>query len=198
MVNSSNTIKNLSLDEARSIFMGEIVHWTEVRTHKGFKGSDLPIQPIGRLHCKKRPGHWRLLLDNEDLFSSGLQEVGTIIDMISLVKNNPRAIGYEVLWNIHPYNNSQPKMKALKIDGESPNNSTALLAGRYPFYRVYSITTWSSENTLNVNANQLVRYLLEMSSELAPEFNIIPVASLRQAGWKFALNELVGGPDSQK
>ncbi len=45
-----------------------------------------------------RAGHWRLLLDNEDLFGPRLHKVEAMPDMISRVARNPAAIGYETQW----------------------------------------------------------------------------------------------------
>lgn len=196
LVNSDNPIENLSLDQARKIFMGDISRWTDLSTSKGAAGGllDLPIEPIGRLHCVQRPGHWRLLLDNEDLFGSNMQEVGTISDMISLVSNRPGAIGYEVLWNRFRYDKSI-KLKPLKINDAAPDDSAALLTGQYPLYRVYNITTWGDAETFKAPAKNLANYLLEVCDKLDPMFGIIPFSSLKKARWKFQGDELVGGPE---
>ena len=139
-VHPENPVENITMEQARQIFAGEIYRWSELESKEGTKGPNLPIQPIGRLHCKLRPGHWRLLLDNQDLFSAALQEVGAIPDMISKVASNKRAIGYEVLWNASRYKD-RGRVKPLKINGDSPDNQEALASG----YRVYNLTTWEGK-----------------------------------------------------
>ena len=91
-VHPENPIDNITLNQAREIYQGRILRWSDIRDTNGRQGTSLKIQTVGRLHCKIRPGHWRLLLDNEDLFGPRLQEVGTIPDMISLVAAAPGAI----------------------------------------------------------------------------------------------------------
>jgi len=194
IVHPENPIEDVTLTQARRIFMGEIHRWSELRTSSGERGPDIPVQPVGRLHCKLRPGHWRLLLDNEDLFSPSLLEVGAIPDMISQVASNPGAIGYEVVWNTIRYRDSG-KVKVLRINGVSPLDQDALIKGGYPLYRVYNLTTWHGRGLTNPEAEGLVQYLLESAEDIPREHNIVPASRLREAGWRFKGDELVGGPE---
>lgn len=193
LVHSDNPIDNITLTQAQQIFMGEIHRWSELTSSKGKKGFDMPVQVVGRLHCKLRPGHWRLLLDNEDLFAPGMREVGAIPDMISQVAANPGAIGYEVLWNTLRYKD-KGKVKALSIDGYSPAKPEHLISLNYPLYRVYNLTTWEGKGVENPHAQKLVDFLLQHTKDLPAEHNIIPASLLRKAGWKFRDNELIGEP----
>jgi ABC-type phosphate transport system substrate-binding protein len=190
IVHPENPVNNISIEEARQIFMGELYHWSQLNT----KGENLPIQPIGRLHCKLRPGHWRSLLDNEDMFSPGLFEVGVIPDMITRVSNNITSIGYETIWMtrlLKPNGN----VKTLKINGYDPEDLSDLVSGRYPLYRVYTFTTWEGEGVENPEAQKLVDFLLEQADHLRDKMNIVSSSRLREAGWKFKGDELVGEPE---
>jgi len=193
LVHPENPIDDITIEQAREIFQGNIFRWSELKDRKGNWGGNIPIQPIGRLHCKKRPGHWRLLLDRNDLFSPDLQEVGAIPDMISLVASNPRAIGYEVMQMVREYQ-SKGKVKELKIGGLDPKDAQNLVSGDYPLYRTYNITTWEGENDKNPHAQKLVDMLLEEINHLDKRYGIIPASHLRQAGWQFKDNELIGEP----
>jgi|Deesub1362A_J573_1020465.scaffolds.fasta_scaffold00171_61 hypothetical protein len=194
IVHPENPIDNVTLTQARRIFMGEIHRWSELKTSTGERGPDIPIQPVGRLHCKLRPGHWRLLLDNEDLFSADLLEVGAIPDMISQVASNPGAIGYEVIWNTIRYR-EMGRVKVLRIDGYSPLDHDALVSGRYPLYRVYNLTTWQGRGVEDPRAERLVQYLLGQAEKVSKGHNIVPASRLKEAGWRFRGDELVGEPD---
>ncbi len=194
LVHPENQIDNITIDEARKIFSGEIYRWSEIKTDNGKNGLKLPIQPVGRLHCKLRPGHWRLLLDNQDLFGTGLQEVGAISDMIATVASNQSAIGYEVLLNLNRYRN-RGTVKAIKINGISPYDREQLKSGSYQLYRVYNLTTWQGKNLENHAAQRLVAYLIQHSERFGKEHHIVPASELRKAGWKFSGNELIGGPE---
>jgi len=193
LVNPENNIDDITLEQAREIFQGNIFRWSEIKDIKGTPGKNILIQPIGRLHCKKRPGHWRLLLDNSDLFSPDLQAVGAIPDMISLVASNPGAIGYEVMQMVREYQ-TKGKVKELKIGGLDPSDAQHLVSGDYPLYRTYNITTWEGENDKNPHAQKLVERLLAEIDHVDKKYGIIPASHLRQAGWEFKENELIGGP----
>jgi phosphate transport system substrate-binding protein len=193
LVHKNNLFDDISLPVIRNIFQGKYYKWSELIDKEGTPGPDIYIHAIGRLHCKARPGHWRLLLDNENLFSTRLKEVGTIPDMLSQVATHIGGIGYEVLWNIHRYQQFD-KLKFLTIDGYSPVIPEHLISGKYPLYRTYNLTTWEGEKTKNPLAHQLVSYLLKTVKEIKPEHGIIPASELRKQGWRFRGTELIGEP----
>jgi ABC-type phosphate transport system substrate-binding protein len=196
LVHPDNPINNITLEQARKIFRGEIYRWSELKKADGSFGAELPIQTITRLHCKTRPGHWRLLLKNEELFSLNMLEVGVISDMISQVASNPMAIGHASWWLAADYYKDKGKVKVLKIDGYAPNDLTALAAGNYPIYKTFYITTWKGERVENPHAKKLLEYLKGSIENQGRNYGIVPVSSLAQSGWKFKGSELVGGRDN--
>ncbi|MBI4654221.1 MAG: substrate-binding domain-containing protein [Nitrospirae bacterium] len=194
LIHPDNPIDNITLKQARQIFQGEISRWSELKTAKGGKGFDTPIQVVTRLHCKTRPGHWRILLDKEDLFTPNLIDVGAIPDMIAQVATNPKAIGFESLIEVYQYQEEKGKVKILKIDGYDPHELSHLLTLKYPLYHVYSLTTWEREGVANPKAQKLVEYLISQVELRHKEFGVIPVSQLRKAGWRFKDRELIGEP----
>lgn len=194
LVHPENPADSVSAMELRDIFQGKLYRWSQLKTRNGNPGPQWVIRPIGRLHCPLRPGHWRLLLDNPDLFSPRLYEVGSIPDMIAQVSSNKGAIGWEVLGMVDHYKNVG-KVKPLRIDGYSPTDGNAIATKRYPFYRTYNITTWEGKNVENPRARALVDYLLKEVHSLGPEFGFVPASKLSKAGWKFKGDELIGEPD---
>jgi len=195
IVHPSNPIKNISSEQARKIFQGKLSHWSDVKGASAkLKGL---VKPVGRLHCKIRPGHWRGLLKNEDLFSPRLYEVGVISDMISQVARNPNAIGWEVPLMVEVYNN-KGTVRMLKIDGHSPADLDYVLSGKYPLYRSYSLTTWETSSNRNKLAKKLVSYLQQHIEKIHTEIVYIPPSRLRKAGWKFTGDELTGEPSAAK
>ncbi len=193
IVHPDNPVENITLEEARKIFTGDIYRWSEIGSETGQRGGNSPIQPVGRLHCKLRAGHWRLLLDNEDLFSPDIIEVGAIPDVISQVSNNTRAIGYETLWMVKRFE-EKGKVKVLKVNGYGPSDHRALLTGSYPLYRVYNLTTWEGKAVANPEAVKLVDYLMGRVEYLDDKYSLVPQSKLRQTGWVFKGKELVGTP----
>ncbi len=193
---SSNSISNVSTSNARKIFRGEYVTWSEVPEHQSEldKLSGKRIQPVIRLHCKKRPGHWRALLDNQDEFSPRSQAVGTISDMIKQVSDNTNAIGYETPFMLK-INRDQGDLKIISIDGNHPDNLDKLLKAEYPLYRTYNLTTWVSDNNKNEKAEKLLTAIKKHIEDNAAQYSFIPASQLRLSGWKFKKDELIGEPD---
>ena len=192
LVHPDNPVEDIDIRQARELFRGKFYRWSEIKDLGGRRGRNIRIEAIGRLHCKLRPGHWRLLLDNEDLFSPNLTEVGTIPDMISLVARMPGAIGYEVLLMVDRYA-KQGRVKILRLNGVAPE-APALAAGRYPLYRTLNLTTWEGKAVENGKAEDLVRQLLKEAEGLEGKHGFVPAAALKKAGWKFNGDELVGEP----
>jgi len=189
LTHPNNPVTDLTADQVRSVFGGSIARWQELPGGEGF---DELIRVVGRLHCKARPGHWRLILDQEDLFSPRMDEVSTIPDMLTAVQTHPEAIGYETLWMVNSHHRD-PGVKLLSIGGVAPTDSAALAAGRYPFYRVFNISTWEGA-AANPQSDALAKYLLQNSEQLDPRFGFVPHQRLREAGWQFTGNELTAEP----
>lgn len=194
LVHPDNPIDNITFDQSRQIFQGKIYRWSELKNSAGQQGPDVTIQTIGRLHCKSRPGHWRSLLDNEDVFSPRLHDVGTIQDVIRQVSFNTAAIGgFETLFMNDRYQQKR-KLKPLRIDGLSPGEPEHLISSRYPLYFTFNLTTWERKGAENPNAQKLLDYLLQHAGNIDSRLGIIPASRLKKAGWKFEGNELIGEP----
>jgi phosphate transport system substrate-binding protein len=197
-VHPDNPVDNISSSQLRDIYRGKVVRWSEIKTASGVPGPNWTIKAIARLHCQKRPGHWRQLLETDKEFSPRLHEVGSIPDMIAQVASSRDAIGWEVLTMLDKYR-SLGTVKPLRIDGFLPSDSAALADLRYPFYRTYSLSTWVGKQVENKHADQLVEYLKKEFEKLnADKFGFVSQARLRKAGWKFKGDELIGEPAPAK
>ncbi len=193
LVHPDNPVDSVSVTELRNIFQWKLYRWSELKTRSGKPGPKWVIRPIGRFHCPLRPGHWRLLLDNPNLFGPRLYEVGSIPDMIAQVSSYRGAIGWEVLGMVEHYKNVG-RVKTLRIDGYSPTDGNAIATKRYPFYRTYNVTTWEGKGLENPKAKALVDYLRKEVQKLGPTFGFVPASKLVKAGWKFKGDELIGEP----
>ena len=192
LVNKKNPLVDITTLEARRLFRGKYNRWSEL-SDPASRIFTRRIQLTTRLHCKIRPGHWRLLLKHSDLFSPHIREVGVIPDMITRVANSPGAAGYETPYMVEHYDVRQ-KVKILRINGKSPNDDKALMEGRYPMYRAYSLTTWEGNSPRRKLARELVRFLAQYAEAERARFRIVPAARLREAGWKFKGEELIASP----
>lgn len=191
IVNPANPIDSLTLPLARDIFRGKVSRWSGVKTSGGQPGPDRGIRVVARFHCPARPGHWRLLLDNEDLFSLKVNEVRTISDMIVQVAKSADAVGWEAPGMVEYYR-TLGRVKVVAIDGHAPADTAALAAGAYPLYRTYNLTTWQGPGVENRHAQGLVEHLLREAGKIEARYGFAPAARLREAGWKFREDELIG------
>lgn len=189
VVHPDNPLENVSSKQAREIFEGQISNWSEISP-----GNNQLIKPVGRLHCKIRPGHWRSLLESADDFSPRLFEVGVIADMISQVSRSASSIGWETPLMVDVYQD-KGNVKMLNIDGHSPTDIEHVLSGKYPLYRSYSLTAWTTKSKINDEAIKLIEFLREYVETVHEDVGFIPVSRLKAAGWKFLGDELVGEPD---
>lgn len=194
LVHVANPVDNLTAEQLTNLYRGKNYRWSELKASNGQPGPPLTIRAVGRLHCQMRPGHWRLLLDNERLFSPRLVEVGSIPDMLNAVATNREAIGWEVLSMVEKYK-AGDKVKPLTINGHAPTDYQALATGNYPYYRTYTITTWEGSRVENEKARQLAEYLISAADTLDPHrFGFASAGLLRKSGWKFKGTDLVGEP----
>ncbi|MCW5203076.1 MAG: hypothetical protein QTN59_07185 [Candidatus Electrothrix communis] len=194
LINTANPLQNLPTEKIRDLFRGKIKSWSHFSSEKAPNAFQQPVKVIARFHCKQRPGHWRLILDNEELYSLRTDEVASIEDMISRIAGIKGALGYEVLWNIKHYQAAE-KVKFLQVGGADPNKGVDVASGRYPFYRVYNITSWGAESGVeNAKADALVQYILAHIDEVDPNFGLVPAHQLHQAGWGFSGDELISPP----
>jgi phosphate transport system substrate-binding protein len=185
LVNINNPVDNITFKEAQRIFQGEIHRWSEL------KGRDASIYSAVRLHCAMRPGRWRLLLANEELFGPHIHEVASINNMILSIANNQNAIGYASLWQITNHKRSKD-IKVIKIDGYDPANPSDLLFGRYPLYHTFTAAIWEGKDLENPHAGKLLEYIVKEIDKVKSTFYIVTAPSLRKAGWKFNGHELIG------
>jgi phosphate transport system substrate-binding protein len=131
LTHDDNPVTNLSQAQVRAIFSGKIINWNEVG------GPDRPIVVVTRLHCKKRPGHWKTILPDAKEFRQQRINVKSAAAMVQRVSDFSGAIGHTgATWEFEADN----KVKVVSIDGIRPTAEN-LANGRYPFYRQLSAIT---------------------------------------------------------
>lgn len=194
VTHTSNPLKNISSVEAQNIFRGEYVAWSEVPAAQKIDFSAGAIQPVVRLHCKKRPGHWRHLLKNEDLMSPRLYEVGVIPDMIQQVANDKLAIGMETVFMLDVHK-KHGEVNVLTIDGHHPSQDDFVLNGEYPIYRTLNLTTWQGEGGNYKLAAEIVEEIKQYIETNGAQYGIIAPSKLKKSGWQFHNDELISEPD---
>lgn len=165
LTHRDNSISNISSQQARDIFSGKITNWQELG------GKDQNIVVVTRLHCKKRPGHWKTILPDAREFGPQRLNVKSAADMVKRVSDFPSAIGHTgSAWAFGPAS----KVKALNIDTHAPTAEN-LKKGLYPFYRQLSAVT---SKTASAELVGLMTYAQELlaQSPIAAQYQLLPLA----------------------
>lgn len=164
LVNKKNPINNLSKKQVRSIFSGDIKNWKEVG------GWDKPIVVITRLHCKKRPGHWKTILPNAGDFVGNRLNASGAEEMVKYVTDFDTSFGHVgSTWNF----DKNSKVKAIKVDNIEATAAN-LKNKSYPFHRRLSAVTSLNPSESVLTAIRQVQQGKSFKS-VAERFNLLPL-----------------------
>jgi len=164
LVNKNNPIENLSTAQVRSIFSGKTTNWKEVG------GWDKPVVVVTRLHCKKRPGHWKTILPSADSFVKKRLNVSSAKEMVKLVTDIDTAFGHiGSTWEFGKNSN----VKAITV-----NKITATAANlknkSYPFHRRLSAITNLNPTPAVLSTIRQVQYGKSFN-EVAKKYDLLPL-----------------------
>ena len=168
LVNKSNPIDNLSSRQVRAIFRGDITNWKELG------GPDKAIVVVTRLHCKKRPGHWKTILPGAEQFRQQRLNVKSAAAMVQRVSDFTGAIGHTgSTWKFK----ADDDTKAIKIDGYAPTAEN-LQKGKYPFHRQLSAVTNRSPSADIMKLIRETQYGAAFR-RVARKYQLLPLAPLK-------------------
>lgn len=173
LTHKTNPIDNLSVDQVKGIFRGDILNWKEVG------GNDEPIVLVTRLHCKKRPGHWKTILPSDKEFRQERLNVKSASAMVQRINDFKSAIGHTgSTWKFKP----DDQVKAIKVGGVAPTAEN-LKNGSYPFYRQMSAIT--SRNP----SEDVIKLIKEAQMgpafrRVAEQYQLLPLNPMRQVSMK--------------
>lgn len=134
VVNESNPVDNLTTEQVRKIYSGEITNWSEVG------GDDAPIVAFQR---NKSAGSQalmvKLVMQDTPLAEAPLEyvadDMGMLMESVKSYDNSANAIGYSVYYYANDMKMAQG-LKILSIDGVQPNAQT-IRSGEYPHRNAY-------------------------------------------------------------
>ena len=114
VVHATNPVEDLTLEQLRDIYLGEIVNWSEVG------GEDQPIVAVIRgKNSGTRGAFDEIALEKEEPAAPDMRTAVTAGDMAAAVIENPSAIGYVGFGNL------ESGLKMVSIDGVLPSEGTA-------------------------------------------------------------------------
>lgn len=123
VVNNSNPVANLTLEQLKDVYTGKISNW------KDLGGADAPISLIGREAGSGTRDGFETITQTKDQCKYR-QELSSTGDVITSVSTNPNAVGYASLSAV------SDKIKVVSINGVNPTSDT-VKDGSYKLQRSF-------------------------------------------------------------
>ncbi len=162
IVNPVNSVKNLTVDQIRSIYKGEITNWKEL------KGPDMPIIMISRDSSSGTFETFEKLVMKKEKINSNAEYVGSNGQMRARVQSTKGAIGYVGLGFV------DKTVKALTVNN-IPATKKTIASGVYPIARaLFMFTNGYPKPGSNVH-KFITMYLSDDGQSIIERIGFIPV-----------------------
>jgi phosphate transport system substrate-binding protein len=162
VVHPSNPVSELTSKQIRDIYTGKITNWNEIG------GADMPIVVISRDTSSGTYETFHGLVMNKEKMADHVEYVNSNPQAHARVKSTQGAIGYVGLGFI------DRNVKALKVDGITPNRST-ISKGIYPVSRPLFLFTNGYPKPGTVVHAFCSFYLAEEGQEIIEDKGFVPV-----------------------
>ena len=163
IVNENSGVSNLSLDQVKQIFTGEVTNWSQVG------GDDLEISCVGREAGSGTRDGFESITGTADVckLAQELTSTGAVITAVSSSKN---AIGYVSLSSVEGQNG----IKTVTIDGVECTEDN-VLSGDYKIQRPFNIIV-AENKQLSEDAQAFLDFATsEQAASLITKAGAIPV-----------------------
>ncbi len=161
IVNTENSVADLTMEQVRKIYTGEIKNWRDVG------GKDGVIVLIGREAASGTRDGFEAVTDTQDKCSY-TRELTSAGDVIQTVAGNPNAIGYTSLAAV------KNTVKTVKVDGIAPSKES-IQSGDYKIRRNFLMVT-SKNRELTDAAKKFFQFAVSKKAEQLIEMaGAIPV-----------------------
>ena len=142
IVNESNPVEDLTIQQLKDIYSGKITNWKEVG------GNDEEIVAYQRSDTSGSQSLFMKLLMNDTKpmkapHSLKPDAMGMLIDELAEYNNAGNAIGYSVFYYAS-YMYSKPGLKFLRVDGVAPSDES-IAAQEYPLLNEYYVAIREDE-----------------------------------------------------
>ena len=145
IVNPSNTVSDLTIQDLTAVFTGAVSNWTELG------GKNAPIAVYGREAGSGSRAAFEDLINARDLCRY-TNEYNSTGDIVGNVMSNPNSIGYISLSGIHR------DVKALSINGV-PCTEETIRSGEYIIWRPFLLVV-SKNAPLSPEVQQFLDYAM--------------------------------------
>ena len=172
IVNSENSVENLTLEEVVKIYKGDITNWKEVG------GEDAEIVPYQRPNGSgSQTAMISLVMKDQALMSAPKmqveQEMGGLIDAVAEYDNSKVAIGYSYFYYVNTMY-KRDTIKMVGINGVKPSLET-IKNGTYPIY-TNGYVVLRKDATEDSSARKWVNEVLEArGSKIIEDAGYVPM-----------------------
>jgi phosphate transport system substrate-binding protein len=164
IVHPSNPVKELSIEQVRKIYKGEIKNW------KQLGGANAPIVVISRDTSSGTYETFENIVMKKEKMAGGVEYVSSNPQAYNRVKETAGAIGYVGLGFV------DKKVKALKIDGVEPSRKT-IASGVYPISRPLFVFTNGFPKLGSLLHTFVTYFLTEKGQEIVESKGFVPVTN---------------------
>jgi phosphate transport system substrate-binding protein len=144
VVNATNPVESLTLEQLRGIYTGKITNWSEVG------GDNIEIVPFQRnAEAGSQVLMEKLVMDGLTMTAAPTQQImtsfgmGELITAIKGFDGSANAIGYTVFYFAEDMRMAEG-LKILAVDGVRPGDGT-IRSGEYPFLNPYYVVIGADE-----------------------------------------------------
>ena len=162
LVHPANSVDNLTVEQVRAIYKGEITNWSEVG------GPNRDIVTISRDTNSGTYETFAKLVMNKEKIGDNCEYVGSNGAIRQRVQSTPAAIGYAGLGFV------DKTVKALKINGIYPSQET-VQSGEYAVARPLFLYTDTYPKMGSILYQYINIYLSEDGQEIVEEIGFVPV-----------------------
>jgi len=171
VVNQANPLDDISEEHVRAVMRGDVTNWKELG------GADEPIVLVARLHCKKRPGHWKTILPDAKQFRQQRLNVKSAADMVQRISDFETSFGHiGSTWVFGP----DSRLKVLSVNGVKPTPENLRLK-KYPFYRELSAVT---DHNPSADVLSIIQEVQRGPAfrKVAVRYNLLPLQDAQEHG----------------
>ena len=169
-VHKDNPIDNLTTEQIRAIYSGEITNWKELG------GKNEPIIPYQRNPGSGSQSMLIRFMDGKPIMEPDIEKINTlmegIIEQVADYRNTDGAIGFSFRYYMEGIIKN-PDVKLLSVDGVAPTVEN-IQSGAYPITASLYAVTWKGNN--NRNVEKLLNWILSPEGqELVEKTGYVPI-----------------------
>jgi phosphate transport system substrate-binding protein len=168
-VNEKNPVQNLTVDEIKGIYSGEIKNWKEVG------GKRKSIRAFQRPEDSGSQTALQHFMDDVTIMDPPVKDIaslmGTVIDQVSDYKNYNNAIGYTFRYYSTEMTENNA-IRLLNVNGVEPTKET-VRSGDYPITNELDAVTAGSDNP---HIKEFIDWILsEQGQEIIEKTGYVPI-----------------------